>query len=144
MSELKKQLDVCLANTFAFYLKAQAAHWNVQGPDFKQYHDLFGDIYTEVQSGVDIIAELIRTLDEIAPGGLGVFQQLTSITDHAGETNSLTNVSYLSQANDAVLASLMIAYKLAESEGELGISNALQDRITTHQKHGWMLRATLK
>lgn len=141
MSELKQQLDVCLANTFAMYLKAHAAHWNVQGPDFKQYHDFFGELYEEVHSAVDLIAELIRTLDELAPGGLAQLKTLTSIADYANETNAMQNVSVLKQANDAVLASLLIAYKLAESEGSLGISNALQDRITAHEKHGWMLRA---
>jgi DNA-binding ferritin-like protein len=38
----------------------------------------------------------------------------------------------------------MQAYKLAEAAGELGASNFLQDRITAHQKHRWMLKATLK
>lgn len=139
MSELKKQLDVCLANTFAMYLKAQTAHWNVQGPEFYQFHELFGDIYNEVWGAVDTIAELIRTLDELA-----VVQPVSTIAEYANETGGLPNAWALLQANDAVLASLMIAYKLAEDDGELGISNALQDRITAHQKHKWMLKATMK
>jgi DNA-binding ferritin-like protein len=46
--------------------------------------------------------------------------------------------------NLKVIATLMRAYKDAEDESELGVSNYLQDRIQAHQKHGWMLKATIK
>jgi DNA-binding ferritin-like protein len=38
----------------------------------------------------------------------------------------------------------MQGYKIAEAAGEIGVSNFLQDRIIAHQKHGWMIKATLK
>jgi DNA-binding ferritin-like protein len=38
----------------------------------------------------------------------------------------------------------MMAYKIAEEAGEIGVSNFLQDRVIQHQKHGWMLKSTLK
>ena len=47
----------------------------------------------------------------------------------------------LLDANNLVLASLMMAYKDAEAATELGLSNFLQDRIAAHQKHGWMLKS---
>jgi starvation-inducible DNA-binding protein len=50
----------------------------------------------------------------------------------------------LESSNNTVLVSLMRAYKLSEAAGELGLSNYLQDRIAAHQKHAWMLKATLK
>ena len=50
----------------------------------------------------------------------------------------------LLDANNVVLLSLMKAYKIAEEAGEIGVSNFLQDRVIAHQKHGWMLKATLK
>jgi len=53
-------------------------------------------------------------------------------------------ISNLMAANDVVILSLMQAYKIAEDAGEIGISNFLQDRVIAHQKHRWMLKATLK
>ena len=38
MDELIEQMKVALASTFAFYLKAHNFHWNVEGPNFPQYH----------------------------------------------------------------------------------------------------------
>jgi DNA-binding ferritin-like protein len=44
--------------------------------------------------------------------------------------------------NDAVLATVTEAYEMAEDMKEFGLSNYLQDRITSHKKHRWMLKAT--
>jgi DNA-binding ferritin-like protein len=38
----------------------------------------------------------------------------------------------------------MMAYRAADNATELGLANFIQDRIAAHQKHGWMLKATLK
>ena len=65
LSDLLKQL---LASNFAYYLKAQFFHWNVEGRDFYEYHKFFQDIYEDAYSAVDTIAESIRTLDSYAPG----------------------------------------------------------------------------
>ena len=46
--------------------------------------------------------------------------------------------------NTSLIRELVKAYKLAESQEKLGLSNFLQDRINIHEKFGWMLRATNK
>jgi DNA-binding ferritin-like protein len=38
----------------------------------------------------------------------------------------------------------MQAFQEAEKVSEIGLANFLQDRIDIHQKHGWMLKASLK
>jgi starvation-inducible DNA-binding protein len=53
MEDLKQAAKVGFASSFSFYLKAHNFHWNVEGSDFKQYHDLFGDIYEEVFENYD-------------------------------------------------------------------------------------------
>jgi len=141
---LQQALKKCLADSFAFSLKTQFFHWNVTGQDFYQYHELFGKIYEEVQEASDTIAELIRQLDEVAPGSLGRFKELTTINDADSVPDIKSMVNVLEQDNRIVLASLLTAYKIAEEMGELGISNEIQDRISAHEKHGWFLRASMK
>jgi DNA-binding ferritin-like protein len=60
------------------------------------------------------------------------------------ESESDADVDSDDDANNVVLLSLMKAYKIAEDAGEIGVSNFLQDRVIAHQKHGWMLKSTLK
>jgi starvation-inducible DNA-binding protein len=137
-------LKTTLADAFTFYLKAQYYHWNVEGPNFAQYHEFMGELYEDVHSSVDAIAELIRTLDSYAPGTLARFKELTSIEETDTIPSALAMLSNLEKENTKLRASLLIAYQEAEKEGEVGISNYLQDRIQAHEKHGWMLRSFLK
>jgi starvation-inducible DNA-binding protein len=126
------------------YYKAHAYHWNVEGADFKQYHDLFGDIYEEIFGAVDTLAEHIRQLDDYAPASLSQIKSLSMISEDEEVVSAMSMVSRLLDANNLTLASLMMAYRAADNATELGLANFIQDRIAAHQKHGWMLKATLK
>lgn len=141
MERLVQLMKIALANVVAFKMKAQFYHWNVTGPDFYQYHEFFGEIYEEVDGSIDTIAELIRTLNAFAPGSLARFKELTSINEDDTLASAYIMADNLLQENNKVIASLMVAYSAAEEEGELGVSNYLQDRIQAHQKHAWFLRS---
>lgn len=143
MSALGDSMKRVLSDSFAFYLKAQNYHWNVEGPDFFQYHGLFAEIYGEVYRSIDSTAEHIRTINEYAPASFTRFKELTSIEDELKIPNAAEMVRRLLGDNQNVIDSLTVAFKAAETEQELGLSNYLQDRIDAHKKHGWMLRATL-
>ena len=132
--QLADALKSLLAETFSLYLKAHHYHWNVMGPDFAQYHDFLGELYQEVHGAVDMIAENIRVLGELAPGNLGA-QDVSMYTDPH------LMVVDLMMDNEKVLRLLNSSYKLAESMDRLGISNFLQDRLTAHEKHHWMMQA---
>jgi len=141
--ELNILLKETLADTFSFYLKVHGAHWNIEGPDFVQYHEFLGNLYEEVHGAVDLIAELIRTLDVKVSG---TFEDLKSnVIFITNNTNDYRQVfAELRDDNEVLILKLFQTYKAAEEAGEIGISNALQDRIQVHQKHGWMLKAILK
>jgi starvation-inducible DNA-binding protein len=136
-------LKVALADTFTFYLKAHYFHWNVQGRDFKQYHDLFGGIWEEVFGAVDPLAEFIRTMGSYAPGTLGRFKELTTLVELETVPESLEMVLALAVDNAKVLQSIKTAFSEAENAGALAVANFLQDRMAAHEKHGWFLHSTL-
>ena len=137
--ELLKRVQ---ANTFAMYLKSHNFHWNVEGMFFAQFHDFFADLYNELFLAVDLIAELIRTQDAYVPGSLSRFAELSSIQDENAVPSARDMVMKLLADNDIVRASLYDAIRAAANEQ--GVVNALQDRITAHDKHAWMLRSFLK
>lgn len=141
---LLQSLKNCLADVFTFYLKAHFYHWNVVGQDFMQYHELFAKIYEQAFAEVDTIAELIRTLDDVAPGSMARFKELTKIQEADSVPDIRSMVMQLLSDNDVVLSCLYITYKTAEDTGEIGVSNAIQNMITDHQKLSWFLRASSK
>ena len=144
MDELVQAMKKSLADTFAFYLKAQGFHWNVEGPNFPQYHALFDTIYNEVYGSIDRFAEEIRSLDAYAPASFARFSELTSLQDEIQILNAQGMLAKLLTDNDVVLASLEQAYELAEVAHNHGLSNFLAERQDAHKKHAWMLKATLK
>ena len=144
MADLIQQMKVVLASNFAMYLKAQNFHWNVEGPNFSEYHKLFGDIYEDIWGSVDEVAERIRTLDQYAPGSMSRFAQLSVVDDQINIPNARSMIQELLSDNVKVIAELNKAFNLATKAGKEGLADYFAGRIDVHEKHGWMLRATLK
>jgi starvation-inducible DNA-binding protein len=135
---------VVLADTFKFYLRAHNYHWNVEGPDFSQYHELFAKIYEEVYASLDGIAEEIRAMGSHVPGSVGRFSELSTLNDEREQPDAATMLYRLLEDNSSVLNSIIKAYKAAEAAGNYGFSDLMAQRQSAHAKHGWMLRATLR
>ena len=145
MSKLGDNLKVVLADSFTFYLKTHYFHWNVEGPDFYEYHKLLNEIYDEVFEAVDGIAEHIRTLDEYAPGSYKRFQELSNIETIETIPDLKQMINILLKDNEVVMRSIVSAISEAGKDPmHKGIENFLQDRLDSHQKHQWMLRASSK
>jgi starvation-inducible DNA-binding protein len=134
---------VVMADTFKFYLRAHGYHWNVEGPDFLQYHELFEKIYTEVFGSLDTIAEEIRGMGVHVPASFGRFNELSGLTEEREQPKALDMVQRLLLENDRILMDIQTAYKEAEAAGNFGFSNLMAERQSAHHKHAWMLRATL-
>ena len=141
---LADDLKVVLADTFSFYLKAHNYHWNVEGANFSDYHAFFNTLYDDAWAAVDAVAEHIRTLDVYVPGSYSRFKELSTIEEELKIPNAMVMMSRLEADNKKVLNSLMTAHASAEAGDKRGIVNFLEDRIDTHEKHGWMLRAIMK
>jgi starvation-inducible DNA-binding protein len=142
--ELVQALNKVMADTFTMYYKTHSYHWNVEGPDFYEYHTFLEMIYTEVYEVIDTIAEHLRALGAYAPTNVMKLYNMSTVQQDDTVVGAIQMIRNLSDANNVVLLSLMKAYKIAEDAGEIGVSNFLQDRVIAHQKHGWMLKATLK
>jgi starvation-inducible DNA-binding protein len=142
--ELIEQLKVVLATNFSFYLKVHNFHWNIEGPNFVQYHSFLDDLYNEVWAATDAIAEHIRTLDSYVPGSLSRFQQLSLVNDQTNIPSASKMMKELESDNKVLINALRQAEEIATKENCVGISNFLQDRIDIHFKHDWMLRSINK
>ena len=144
METLQEIMKKVLADTFALYLKAHNYHWNVEGSNFPQYHEFFGNLYKELHDAVDPIAEEIRSLDAYAPGSFTRFMELTEIEDEITVPAGVEMARRLMTDNERVLATLNVAFKLADQFDKKGLADFLAGRIDIHNKHAWMLRSITK
>lgn len=144
MENLHKAAKIAFASTFSFYLKSHNFHWNVEGQDFLEYHDLFGKIYEEVYGIIDPFAEKIRSLGTYVPASYSRFSMLSKIGDETEILSKDEMVAELLSDNEKLIHILKMVYDLAEVEKEHGFSNFLAERMDAHRKHQWMLRASSK
>jgi len=142
---LAESLKIVLASNYAFSIKAQFFHWNVEGPDFAQLHEFFGNIYEEVYGNtIDRCAEFIRVLDDYAPGSFERFGELSIIQGQIKVPRAKLMLEELLQDTDNILALLTTTFQEAAAEQQEGIANFIAERIDAMGKHRWMLRSFLK
>jgi len=145
MEQLIQQLKVILGTNFALYLKSHDYHWNIEGPNFPQYHDFLNTFYTEVFAQIDPIAEHIRYLDSYAPGSMERFLELADIEEAVDIIPSpIDMMTQLKSDNDRFIIHLRAGIAAAEQANEPAVGNFLQDLLGAHQKKAWMLRSIIK
>lgn len=144
MEELQKALKVAFASEFSFYLKAHFFHWNVEGPFFSQLHDLFGKIYEEVYGSIDDFAENIRKAGAYTPGSFERLSMLSQVNDETDIPKPTDMLNELLADSEKMIKLLKMVFEVSEKYNEPGLSDFLAGRIDAHQKHSWMLRASLK
>lgn len=144
MDALHQALKIAFASEYAFYLKAHYFHWNVEGPNFPQYHELFGNIYEEVYGSIDKFAEEIRATGAYTPGSFVRFSILSQVDDETDILPAESMLVELLQDSDKLQEMFRIVFRAAEELGQHGLSDFLASRQDAHAKHSWMLRSTLK
>lgn len=143
MEKLINSMKVAFASEYSFYLKAHNYHWNVTGINFPQYHQLFDMIYTEVYENIDDFAENIRKLQSFVPGSFEKFSLLSKIQDETEIPNAEQMLQTLLDDSQKMIKLLKICFDLATENREEGLADFLAGRMDAHQKHSWMMRATL-
>lgn len=141
---LADSLKILLASNFAYYLKAQQFHWNVEGPDFGELHDFFQNIYEDAYSAIDPVAEYIRYLDEYAPGSFERFGELTQISGQTKIPRARLMIEELLANNQQMIDLLNQCFAEAEQENQQGIADFVAGRLSQHGKYHWQLRSYLK
>lgn len=141
---LADSLKVLLASSYAFVIKSQNFHWNVESMDFVQLHEFFGNLYEEVFESIDETAEKIRTLDSYTPGSLTRFKELSIVEDQVKIPRAELMIAELASDNQKLIELLRQTFHFAEEADEQGIADYIAGRIDAHAKHQWQLKSLLK
>lgn len=141
---LAGKLAEVLADTKVLAAVVQGFHWNVKGPDFAEYHELFQEIYEDIDSAIDPTAENILKVGFDTPYLLQDFLSLTSIQAVRVRRNDPeTMVGQLVQHNAQIIKCLNEAFHAANHCDEQGVADFLAGRIDMHKKWQWQLAASL-
>lgn len=144
MEQLLAQLRQLLADNIALKFKAQGYHWNVEGDDFQQYHEFFGEIYEDFEGSTDAYAEWLRMLKQYAPYRLTDFFDMATITEPVLAGDPQPMLSDLYESIEKHIEDLKNAVDLATAARENGLVDFLSARQAASQKFCWMLRVSIE
>ncbi|MDZ7628616.1 MAG: DNA starvation/stationary phase protection protein [Parvularculaceae bacterium] len=131
-----------LADTYVVYQKTHAYHWNVTGPRFHQLHVMFEEQYREMWAALDELAERTRALGEYAPASGEAFAALASIkSDDKTPPAAEQMIKNLLADHETLIRRTREALGVASEVDDAASEDLLTQRIQTHEKTAWMLRA---
>lgn len=133
-----------LADSYTLYLKTHNFHWNVTGPQFQTLHLMFEGQYTELADAVDVIAERIRSLGHFAPGTYTEFSKLTTVKEADGVPSATDMIKQLVEGHETVIRTARSIFPIAEKGDDEATADLVTQRMQTHEKTAWMLRALLE
>lgn len=138
-----QQLTEVFSDNFVAYLRSHIAHINVRGRNFYSDHKLLGKIYEDLQAQIDLIAELIRSLDEFVPESIEQITQGSSVLPLPMYGSADTMLADVQADLEQLKGCYEDLIRVADEEDLLHISNYAQDRVLVLSKYIWMLKSTL-
>ena len=131
-------------DNFVAYFRSHAAHANVTGRNFASDHKLLQKTYEDLQSQIDTLGELLRTLQEFMPCDIQEILDNSNLDTGAIEGTAeeliemgMSDLEYLVTEHRELI-------EIATEEKQDQIANYAQDRVLALEKHIWMYRSTLE
>jgi len=136
-------LNKLLADEVLLYVKTKRYHWNVTGPWFYQYHQLFEAQYEVLDEIQDEVAERVRALGGRPVASLAGFLDQARLEEDRGDTMDAPQmVERLLSDHESVVRFLREGAEECEDAGDMGTNDFLIALMEKHEKMAWMLRAS--
>ena len=138
-------LQTLLADETVLYMQLRNYHWNVTGPNFIQFHQLFEEQYNALPEVIDTLAERVRSYGVRAIGTLAEVLEHTRLEEAPGELPSAREmVGNLVESHETMIRYLREDIDAMDDVDNDGDEDLLTGMLQDHQKQAWLLRAHLE
>ncbi len=142
--QLADSLNTLLAACQVHYQKLHNYHWNVEGDEFFELHEITEQQYGQVHGDIDAIAERIRVFGERPLSTFAEYLAASPIKEDM-QVPSAKKMAGNLLADYGILIKLMYATAdLADDLDDLPTESMMVDLIARFEKQQWMLGAFLK
>ena len=142
--QLAHELNSLLAHYKVLYMNARGYHWNIKGESFFELHVKFEEIYTDLQTKIDEIAERILTLGHTPDHAFSRYLEVSSINEHQNATQGKDCVTGLVSGFSELLVKQRDILEQAGDASDEGTAALMGDYIREQEKLMWMLNAYLQ
>jgi starvation-inducible DNA-binding protein len=140
---LAERLNVLLATYSMFYINTRGYHWNIRGQKFFELHLKFEELYTDIFTKIDEVAERIVTLGHTP---LHTYQDYLEHSAIKPEKNVITAESTVNGVLNSLQGLIKMQRSILELADELndeGTNALMSDYIREQEKLVWMYSAFL-
>ncbi len=140
-------LNQQVADHYILLTKTKFYHWNVEGPEFHDIHELLDEHYAVLSAVTDELAEQCLKLGGQAAGTLAWFKAHARLSEDEGDSIPDTRgmIENLMNDHESVMEHLHEDIGLTDVDYDDAVtSNLLQDISAKHHKMAWMLRMILQ
>ncbi len=141
--KLADALNNLLANYQVFYMNTRGYHWNIKGKEFFELHAKFEEIYTDLQTKIDELAERILTLDVQPLHSFSQYLEISQIKEHTNATDGVSTMKGLVEGFSSLISQQRHVLAFASEVGDEGSAALMSDYIREQEKLIWMLNAWL-
>ena len=138
---LANELNALLAHYQVLYMNTRGYHWNIKGQQFFELHEKFEEIYVDLQTKIDELAERILTIGSTPDHSFSQYLNKSSIQEHQNSTTGQECVRGLVDGFSALLVQQRQILAQAEDADDEGTAALMGDYIREQEKLMWMFNA---
>ncbi|WP_070965405.1 Dps family protein [Vibrio sonorensis] len=143
-NQLSVQLNALLANYQVLYMNTRGYHWNIKGQAFFELHVKFEEIYTDLQTKIDELAERVLTLGATPEHSFSSYLKNSEIKEHQNATQGVECVQGLVDGFSKLVTQQRSVLAAAAEVDDEGTASQMGDYIREQEKLLWMLNAYLQ
>jgi starvation-inducible DNA-binding protein len=145
-TQTTEALNVLLATISDFYFTYKYFHWNITGQDFHEFHILFDAHALIIFPNIDLIAERIKQIEDIAYGDFKTYLENTKIDINRPITqnNIQAILKYLVAQHDAVISLLETIIDHTDENKDVSTSDLLTGFLKEQQQMRWFIDASIE
>jgi starvation-inducible DNA-binding protein len=142
--ELAAKLNVLLANYSIFYQNSRGYHWNIKGEKFFELHLKFEELYNDLFTKIDEVAERILTLGYTPVHSFTEYKTVSTIAESGKVTEGRKAVEDILLAFQTLLIMQRELLNLSADANDEGTNALMSDYIREQEKLVWMYSSYLK
>ncbi|NOH72833.1 DNA starvation/stationary phase protection protein [Vibrio pectenicida] len=138
---LANELNGLLAHYQVLYMNTRGYHWNIKGQQFFELHEKFEEIYVDLQTKIDELAERILTIGSTPDHSFSQYLSRSKIQEHQNATTGKECIHGLVEGFSTLLTQQRQILVQAEDADDEGTSALMGDYIREQEKLMWMFNA---
>lgn len=142
---ITEDLNLFLANLNVFYRKLQNYHWNIKGDDFFNIHVKLEELYDQVNSQIDEIAEHILIIEGQPLGTMKDYLNITQIEEAKNEKIESDKIfSAILKDYNTLVENATKVKEEADDEKKYATSALMDEYLQNYGKTIWMIRQKME